>query len=269
MALRLLALASGASAVAAAAAATISSSLTHLATPRALTNLTWSFDGASRGDWLTIRCGNSSTYFSWTYTDGSARGSQVYELYANGKASACDTINVALYSAAGAVVAATPDISVAPMVQQVHLSMTSDATEMVVDFVSSGGGAAPACSFGESPALGRSAAGAGEAYPTIGLVAHAVLTGLAPNTRYFYACTDGVVTSETYSFLNRPDSPSLRVGVFADFGVDDGFGLSQIASDVQAGAFDMITAPSSRSNPRPATTRRAPTSLSTRFATAE
>ena len=50
MALRLLALASGASAVAAAAAATISSSLTSLATPRALTNLSWSFDGAAKGD---------------------------------------------------------------------------------------------------------------------------------------------------------------------------------------------------------------------------
>ena len=229
--------------LAAAAPASLTSTLTRLSTPRAITNISWSFDGAASGDWLTIRCGSASTYFSWTFTDGSKVGSQQYELYANGKLSACDTINVALYSAAGAVVAATPDIAVDPMIQQVHISMTSDESEMVVDFVSSGGGAAPACSYGTTPALGSTAAGSGSVYPTIGLVANALLTGLKPATTYYYACTDGVVTSQTYSFLNRPSSPSsplLRIGVFADFGVDDGFGLTQIANDVQAGAFDMI-----------------------------
>ena len=229
-----------ASPLAAATPATLTSTLTRLTTPRAMTNLTWSFDGAATGDWLTIRCGNASTYFSWTYTDGSKLGTQEYELFANGKLSACD---VALYSAAGAVVGATSDITVDPMIQQVHLSMTSDESAMVVDFVSSGGGTAPACSYGESPgALGSTAVGAGEVYPTIGLVAHALLTGLKPATTYFYACTDGVVTSQTYSFVNRPyaQSSTLRIGVLADFGVDDGFGLAQLDSDVQAGAFDMI-----------------------------
>ena len=273
------ALAAAPAAAPASAAATLTSSLTSLATPRALTNLSWSFDGAAKGDWLTIRCSGSDTYFSWTYTDGSARGSQQYELFAaGGAASACASINVALYSgASGAVVAATADIPVAPMVQQVRLSMTSDESQMVVDFVSTGGGAQPACSFGESPALGSSARGAGEAYATIGLVAHAVLTGLKPATTYFYACTDGVVTSETYSFVNRPSSPTLRVAVWADFGVDDGFGLSQIASDVQAGAFDMIlhagdcesvvrsrvAAASSSSSPYPRSSLRSPRTIST------
>ena len=231
-----------ASPLAAAAPATLTSTLTRLTTPRAMTNLTWSFDGAATGDWLTIRCGNASTYFSWSYTDGSKLGTQTYELFANGKLSACDTINVALYSAAGAVVAATADIAVDPMIQQVHLSMTSDESEMVVDFVSSGGGAAPACSYGTTPALGSTAAGAGAVYSTIGLVANALLTGLKPATTYYYACTDGVVTSQTYSFVNRPyaQGSTLRIGVLADFGVDDGFGLAQLDSDVQAGAFDMI-----------------------------
>jgi hypothetical protein len=225
----------------AAAAATLTSSLTHLATPRAMTNLSWTFDGASQGDWLTIRCGAGSAYFSWTYTDGSKAGSQAYELYANGKRSACDTINVALYSAAGQVVAQTADITVAPMIQNVHLSMTNDTSTMVVDFFSSGGGSAPACSYGESPALGSTVAGkVGADYATIGLVAWALLTDLKPATQYYYACTDGVVTSQTYSFVNRPSAPTSRVAVFADFGVDDGFGLAQIAADVGAGAFDFI-----------------------------
>ena len=207
------ALALAALSLAAAAPATLTSSLTRLSTPRAWANITWSFDGASTGDWLTIRCGSLPAYFSWTYTDGSKRGTQDYELFANGKLSACDTINVALYSAAGVVVAATADIAVDPMIQQVHLSMTSDESEMVVDFVSSGGGSAPACSYGTTPALGSTAAGAGAVYPTIGLVANALLTGLKPATPYYYACTDGVVTSQTYSFLNRPMGPTLRIAV--------------------------------------------------------
>ena len=182
-------LAASSAPLASAAPATLSSTLTHLSTPRAWTNLSWT--GGAAGDWLTIRCGTLPAYFSWTYTDGSSSGTQAYELFANGKASQCDTINVALYNAAGAVVAATPAITVAPMIQQVHLSMTSDESEMVVDFVSSGGGAAPACAFGETPALGRTAVGAGAGYATIGLVAHALLTGLKPATTYYYACMDG------------------------------------------------------------------------------
>jgi hypothetical protein len=46
----------------------------------------------------------------------------------------------------------SPPISIAPMIQQVHLSLTSDPTTVVVDFVSSGAGTNATCSYGASPA---------------------------------------------------------------------------------------------------------------------
>jgi len=229
-----------AAAVVAAAAATLTSSLTRLSTPRAWTNITWHNPAAASGDWLTIRCSGSSTYFSWTYTSGAVSGTQLYQLFSGGHAqSACSAINVALYSG-GSVVAATADIPVGPMIQQIHISMNDDPSVMVVDWVSTAAGSAPACSYGETPALGSTARGNATAFSTIGSVSYALLTGLKPATTYYYACTDGLVTSETHSFVNRPANPTSRIAVWADFGVDDGFGLDQIAADVDAGKFDYI-----------------------------
>lgn len=76
--------------------------------------------------------------------------------------------------------------------------------------------------------------------PCVASSSQARLTGLAPATRYYYACTDGVETSDTFSFVNQQDARPAVVAVFADFGVDDGFGLAQIAEDAAAGSFDVV-----------------------------
>jgi hypothetical protein len=61
-----------------------------------------------------------------------------------------------------------------------------------------------------------------------------------PGQRVFYACGDEFATSETWNFTAGGVQPGMpqRVAVFADFGVNDGFGLAQIASDAEAGLFD-------------------------------
>jgi hypothetical protein len=172
----------------------------------------------------------------------SSSGSQDITLWANGKASACDTIAVE-YVGSNKVTFSTGPITVAPLIQQVHLSVTNDPTTMVVDFVSSAGGSSASCDYGLTPdAMTMTANGTMSSFSTIGGIGYARLTSLAPNTTYYYACTDGVLASATYSFVAAP-APTARpltVAVFADFGVDDGFGLSQIAADAQNNAFDLI-----------------------------
>ena len=130
------------------------------------------------------------------------------------------------------------------MIQQVHLSVVQrDATAMAVDFVSSSGGNATGagCSWGTSPAnLAQTAAASTIEYPTIGRLHQALLTGLKPATRYWYACFDSEVRSAVYSFVNQQAARPAVVAVYADFGVDDGFGVDQINADFQDGAFDFV-----------------------------
>ena len=132
------------------------------------------------------------------------------------------------------------------MVQQVHLSVTPDPSVVVVDFVSSSGAApAASCAYGPTAALGSVAPATCSSFDTIGSVCYASLTGLRSDTAYFYSCSDGdALASSVAIFTNAPSPTSLgrplTVAVWADFGVDDGFGLDQITHDVGAGAFDLI-----------------------------
>ena len=242
MAPRLLTVAALAALPAAFAAYTLGVSVAHLATPMADAVVTWSgIVEASKGDWVAVCCdAPTGGYFWWYYTSGAPSGSLNVTLWGNGKSSGCDSIHLAYYDTANAVLGTSPSITVAPMIQQIHLSLTPVPTSVVVDFVSSGPGAAPACHYGTSAgALDNVARANTTRVSTIGNLSYAVLTGLASATRYYYACTDGAVTSETHSFVSRPAGPA-RVAVWADFGVDDGFGLDQIRADSEAGAFDVV-----------------------------
>ena len=198
--------------------------------------------GADTSDWVAIAC-SGGTYYWWVYTDGTPAGSTDVRLFANSAGSGCVSLEAWLYHG-GSVVAKTAPIPIAPMLQQVHLSLTSDATEMVVDFVSTGAATrTAACAFGASPAaLSSRALATTAAVPTIGNVSHALLTGLVPGATYFYQCSDGAVASPAnVSFVAGAAPPAgrpQRVAVWADFGVNDGFGLDQIADDAAAGAFD-------------------------------
>lgn len=223
----------------------MSINVTNLTTQYAPANVSWNGNqAAADGDWLAVVCLPSQTYFWWVYTNGAASGSSLISLYANGKSSNCDSIAVAYYDTGSAIVGMTQPITVAPMIQQMRLSQVSDPSALVVDFVSSTpeGGIA-SCSYGTSPTGLTSYARAVTAhFATIGNVSHALLTQLAPNTRYYYACKDAGATSEIASFVAAPE-PTGRpytVAVFADFGVDDGFGLEQIQQDAWAGKFDAV-----------------------------
>lgn len=239
---------------------TLSSSVTVLSTPTAVSNVSWTgITEAAKGDWVAIACAApTGGYYWWDYTSGASTGWIQLQLWANGKSSGCDSILVQYYSA-NAVIGESGPITFPPLIQQVHLSVQSDPTRMTVDFVSSSPAAFATanCSY--------AVAGTGEwavaqattqSYSTIGKLSYAVLTGLAANTSYAYFCGDGGALSEVLAFVNQPayapidDAPEsgpapggprpVTVGVFADFGVDDGFGLAQIAADAASGAFDLV-----------------------------
>lgn len=230
----------------AAAAPSVSVNVSLLTTPYAPALVTWSgISGASTSDWITAVCLPSQTYFWWTYTDGSAAGSAPFSLFANGKSSSCDSIAIALYSgSANKQIALSAPIAVSPMIQQVHLFPQSDASTMAVDFVSSspaGGGAS--CAYGTAPgSLSARAPAVTSRYATIGNLSRALLTRLTPDTQYYYTCGDDGATSELLSFTAAPQPAGrpFTIAVWADFGVDDGFGLEQILRDAGAGAFDLI-----------------------------
>lgn len=226
-----------------AASPSLTSSVTTLSTPSADTTVSWSnVDGASSGDWIALFC-TSGTYYYWIYASGAPSGNATMRLFANSPGSGCETLEFGYYKG-GAVLMRTVPIAITPMIQQLHLSLTSDASEMVVDFVSSGGGARASCSYGTTPSsLSQTAPATTTLVPTIGNVSHALLSGLTPGARIYYSCTDGVVASAVTSF-SAGGVPAAgagapqRVAVWADFGVNDGFGLDQIADDAAAGAFD-------------------------------
>jgi hypothetical protein len=239
---------------------TLSSSVTHLSTPTALSTISWvGITEAAKGDWVALACAApTGGYYYWDYTDGTPTGSIQMQLWANGKSSGCDSILVEYYSN-NAVIGESGPITFPPLIQQIHLSVQSDPTVMTVDFVSSSPAAFASanCSY--------AVAGTGEwavvpatthSYTTIGKLSYAVMTGLAVNTTYAYSCQDGGAVSEVLTFVNQPryapidDAPEsgpapggprpVTVAVFADFGVNDGFGLAQLAADAASGVFDLV-----------------------------
>ena len=177
------------------------------------------------------------TYYWWVYATGEASGTLPLRLFANSAGSGCSELQVGYYHDSKVLMSSAP-IAIDPMIQQVHISLTSDPSEMVVDFVSSAGGASPACHYGSSRgALTRVAVATSAAVKTIGNVSHALLQGLVPGETVLYACGDGAASSAVMNFTAGAGNAS-RVAVWADFGVNDGFGLDQIARDAEEGLFD-------------------------------
>ena len=225
------------------AAPTLTSSVTRLSSPFASTTAAWSgVPAPSSSDWIAVFC-TGGTYFWWVYATGAAEGSVDMQLFANAPSSGCGSLTLSYYHGSGILMSSAP-IPIDPMIQQVRLSLTSDPTAMVVDFVSTAGGAAPACHYGAaSGALSRSAPANATAIAAIGNVSHALLQGLEPGQRVFYACGDSAAQSAVFNFTagalpGGGAGEGVRVAIFADFGVNDGFGLRQIADDAAAGLFD-------------------------------
>lgn len=224
------------------AAPTITSSVTRLSTPTAWTAVSWAgVESPSTADWLAVFC-TGGTYYWWIYATGEASGTLDLRLFANSAGSGCASLTVSYYHGS-AILMSTAAIPIDPMIQQVHLSLTSNPTEMVVDFVSStSAGFNASCRYGGSPGAPTAVAQAVTTQiSTIGHVSHALLQGLTPGQRVYYSCGDSLAVSEEYNFTAgavRGDG-TQRIAVFADFGVNDGFGLDQIARDAEAGAFDL------------------------------
>ena len=204
-----------------AASPALTSSVAFIDAPVVDAVITWAdVTNANAEDWIAVTCTGAS-YFYWLYASGAPNGSTPLRLFANSASSKCASLTVVYYHD-NAVILSTAAMPIAPMIQQIRLSMTSEPTEMVVDFVSSGPGASASCSWGPSAtALSSHAAATTSFYATIGNASHALLTGLSLGVPTFYACSDGVVSSGVYSFTAAPNG-LISVAVFADFGVNDG-----------------------------------------------
>ncbi len=214
--------------------------MARLRTPYAWTTASWAgVPHPAASDWLAVFC-TGGTYYYWIYATGEASGALDLRLFANSAGSGCASLTLSYYSGSSVLMSSAP-IPIDPMIQQVHLSLTSDPTEMVVDFVSSAGGSSAACAYGSSPGALTTRAPAETAYiKSIGNVSHALLQGLVPGQRVYYACGDEMAVSATYNFTaGARAGAGQRIAVWADFGVNDGFGLDQIARDAAAGAFDL------------------------------
>ena len=219
----------------------LTSSVTVLSTPFADTTVSWSgVPNPTTSDWIALFC-TGGTYYYWVYATGKENDSVQMRLFANSAGTGCATLQFGYYSGSN-VLMYTNEIVFEPMIQQIHLSMTSNATEMVIDFVSSGSGTKASCSYGSSPTtLTQYAVATTTQNLVLGNLSYALLNGLTPGSKVYYQCTDGAVTSSVFSFSAGAVPPSggpQRIAVFADFGVNDGFGLDQIADDAANGMFD-------------------------------
>ena len=221
----------------------LTSSVTTLSTPVADTIVSWTdVPSPSTSDWIALFCTNG-TYYYWVYATGKASDSVTMRLFANAVGTGCTTLQFGYYSGSN-VLMYSDEITFTPMIQQIHLSMTSNTSEMVIDYISTGSGTSASCSYGSSAgSLTQIATGTMIQNLILGNVSYVRLTGLTPVTRVYYQCTDGDVTSAVYNF--SPGATPIagvgtpqKIAVFADFGVNDGFGLDQIAEDATNGAFD-------------------------------
>jgi len=110
--------------------------------------------------------------------------------------------------------------------EQTHLSLTGTASSAAVSFVVRGAscpsrsvayGLQAANLSAAATAVGRLYAGGASADPLC--LYDAELTGLAPNTRYYYQPQGG---AQTFSFTNAPARPGGNVyALLADFGLEN------------------------------------------------
>ena len=228
---------------------TMNSSISTLASPWATATISFAdIPDPQEDDRLAVVCVSGYYQITTVYWQRVSApvvaGSEQVPLFAGANTAGCPHLAVAYYQEID-LIAVTEPIATAPMVQQVRLSLTNDPATAVVDWVSTlGAGTTGLVAFGESAgALNSSAPAVESDVPNVGKVCYALLSGLRADTRYFYRVFDGVAQSAVTSFLHRPavtpDRPQ-RIAIFADFGVEDGFGLAQIVADANSGAFDLV-----------------------------
>lgn len=135
-----------------------------------------------------------------------------------------------------------PSFSV--VVEQVFITTTGLVGEMAVSWVTQTGAAASEEVFyGLSPsALTASATGASSVLSVemaVPIRVHiAVMTDLAPNTKYFYQVGGNVTT---FSFINEPSRLGGKTyAVYADLGLASDYALTSLLADAANGAFDAV-----------------------------
>jgi hypothetical protein len=134
---------------------------------------------------------------------------------------------------------------------QLHLSFTGETTSLGLDFVT--------CDIvnctNTGVALGLSPSALTSFSPSVscfqlqgvGWQNQALLSGLTPGTRYYYAAGSQTVKnyawSEVYSFVMPDVAPSaapLTAAVYADFGWLNAESLPKLVAEAQAGRFDFV-----------------------------
>ena len=113
-------------------------------------------------------------------------------------------------------------------VSQIHINQGNDPTEMIVSWVTSSFSSLSQVSYGTSQsALSKIASGDYTSYTAgsykSGAIHHVKITGLAPDTTYYYQCGDvtNKQTSGILSFKTLPavgSTKSFSVGVIGDLG---------------------------------------------------
>jgi len=119
------------------------------------------------------------------------------------------------------------------------LTLTGKAGEMAVSWVEM----SATCStmkvaYGTSAgSLPQGVTSAGYAWTRFNMCMHdAVMTGLAPNTRYYYA-----INGRNFSFVNAPARQGGKIyAIYADFGLANDVSLADLVNEAAAGSFDAV-----------------------------
>lgn len=141
-----------------------------------------------------------------------------------------------------------PMLDIVP--QQLHLALTGKASEMRITWVTKavvtqpivvyGPGAMNLYSFATTSTYDK-----GTFIPWIGWVHTAIMTGLSPDTTYYYQVgASGSPFSDMHSFKTQPFSPKpVTIALFGDMGTVMPFGFEtsfQIYQDNHITPFDLV-----------------------------
>jgi len=145
------------------------------------------------------------------------------------------------------------DVSLIPVTQprHVHLAYGRETSEVVVTWstVNSTGNATSKVEYGLTPRqLDLTSEGASREFLNTPVNAthvqyiHRVhLTGLKPNTTYFYSCGGNEGWSPVFSFKTVPAAAtSLRVAIYGDLGVINARSLARLQHESHQGVYDAI-----------------------------
>lgn len=174
-------------------------------------------------------------------------------LFASLAAAAAAAMRSAVTCAAAAAAATTAAAAAPPPVQQLRLSATADATQLLATWAtanSTAPGYRPSCEYGLAPGVytQTTAVGTTDGYTAFGIVSpalhRATLTGLKPGrVVYYYRCGDAraLGLSPEARFHTAPRDGTLSFVFFADMGVSHSNGTAaQTARLAQGGALDLL-----------------------------